>query len=116
MKIKEGDWIYREGYRKKILSDEKNLGKGNLVQIVEIKPGWKVKPHYHQIQTEFFYILHGEATLSIGGEEYIAKPGECYLCKPGKIHFVENHGEDDFMLLVFKTNWREKDSYWEVDL
>lgn len=106
------EWTFGAGYKKRILAGEAELGKGSLVQIVRIGPGNEVKPHYHGRQTEFFYILEGEALLSIAGKEYHAKPGETYITKPHDTHSVKNEGTEDFELLVFKSNWREDDSYW----
>jgi quercetin dioxygenase-like cupin family protein len=106
------EWIEGQGYKKRILAGESELGRGNLVQIVRIGPGNKVKPHYHAVQTEFFYILKGEATLSIGKEEHIAKPGDTYITKPNDMHSVKNNGKTDFELIVFKSNWKENDAYW----
>jgi quercetin dioxygenase-like cupin family protein len=112
LKSQSSRWIEREGYRKRILSSEEELGEGNIVQIVEITPGSEVKPHYHKVQTEFFYILEGKSKLSIGGIEYNASEGDYYLCRPGDVHSVKNDSGSVFKILVFKTNWREGDSYW----
>ncbi len=106
------EWIEGQGYKKRILAGETELGRGNIVQIVRIGPGQEVKPHYHRQQTEFFYILRGEARLSIGGEEYQAKAGDRYLCRPNDMHSVKNRGAEDFELLVVKTGWKEGDAYW----
>ncbi|MBU2560481.1 cupin domain-containing protein [archaeon] len=106
------DWIEGAGYKKRVLAGESELGRGSLVQIVIIGPGNEVKPHYHGLQTEFFYILKGTATLSIAGEEFEAKPGATYITKPNDMHSVKNDGKTDFELIVFKSNWRENDSYW----
>ncbi|MEE8403175.1 MAG: cupin domain-containing protein [Candidatus Hydrothermarchaeaceae archaeon] len=106
------DWIEGKGYKKRILAGEAQLGRGNIAQIVRIWPGQKVKPHHHRQQTELFYILEGMALLSIAGREVEAGPGDVYLCKPGDIHSVKNNGTGDFEILVFKTGWKEDDSYW----
>jgi mannose-6-phosphate isomerase-like protein (cupin superfamily) len=106
------EWITGAGYKKRILAGEREIGSGNLVQIVRIGPGNEVKPHYHGQQTEFFYILNGCATLKIAEKEYKAKPGETYITKPKDMHSVKNNGKEDFELMVFKTNWKEDDSYW----
>lgn len=106
------EWIEGKGYKKRILAGEAELGRGNLVQIVRIGPGQEVRPHYHGQQTEFFYILGGEALLSIGGREHRAKAGDTHVCRPKDIHSVKNNGTEDFELIVFKTNWKEDDSYW----
>jgi mannose-6-phosphate isomerase-like protein (cupin superfamily) len=106
------EWIVKKDYKKRVLAGEDELGKGSLVQIVVIGPGNHVRPHYHGVQTEFFYILKGRAHLKIGSDEYDAKPGDTYITKPGDIHSVKNNGKEDFELIVFKSNWREDDSYW----
>ncbi len=106
------DWIQGEGYKKRVLAGESELGGGNLVQIVRIGPGQQVKPHYHGQQTEFFYILKGRALLSIAGVEHDAKPGDTYICRPKDTHWVKNEGAEDFELIVLKTNWKDDDSYW----
>jgi mannose-6-phosphate isomerase-like protein (cupin superfamily) len=106
------EWIEGKGYKKRILAGEAELGQGNIVQIVRIGPGQEVKPHYHGQQTELFYILGGEALLSIAEKEFEAGPGDVYLCKPKDIHSVKNEGTKDFELMVFKTGWKEGDSYW----
>jgi quercetin dioxygenase-like cupin family protein len=114
MKIEKDQWIDRGDYRKLILASPEDLGKkGNLVQVVEIKPGHTVKRHHHKEQTEFFYILEGEADLTLGDETHSAKPGDAFLCRPGTEHKVENRGTKPFRLLVAKSNWEERDSYWE---
>jgi quercetin dioxygenase-like cupin family protein len=106
------EWIEGAGYKKRILATPDELGPGSLAQIVRIEPGNTVKPHHHGQTTEFFYILKGTATLTIAGEEHEAKPGDTYITKPGDMHSVKNNGKEDFELIVFKSNWREDDSYW----
>lgn len=105
-------WIYGEGYKKRILGGEVEMGRGNIVQIVNIGPGQEVKPHYHARQTELFYILRGTAHLSIAEKKFEAKAGDVHLCRPTDVHSVKNAGSEDFEILVFKTGWEEKDSYW----
>jgi quercetin dioxygenase-like cupin family protein len=105
-------WIEGAGYKKRILAGESELGRGSLVQIVVIGSGNEVKPHYHAVQTEFFYILKGEATLLIGGKEYTAKLGDTYITKPNDTHSVKNNSKTDFELIVFKSNWKKDDAYW----
>jgi mannose-6-phosphate isomerase-like protein (cupin superfamily) len=106
------EWTELEGYKKRILAGESELGQGNLVQVVRIGPGQEVRPHYHRQQTEFFYILKGRALLSIAENKFEAKAGDTYLCRPKDIHRVKNEGTEDFELIVFKTNWSKDDSYW----
>ncbi len=110
------EWIQGEGYRKKVLYDEEDLGMdGTKVQVVEIESGNKVEPHYHKKQTEVFSIQNGEAVMGIGEEEYLAQEGDVLICKPGDLHYTKNDSSETFRLIVFKTNYEEEDSYWPED-
>lgn len=113
MKIEPDGWIDRDVYRKQIIIEGAGLGEGNLVQLVEVLPRKTVGMHHHKVQTEFFHILAGEATLVMNGKSFRAKPGDSYLCAPGTMHSVINDTDKKFKLIVFKTNHKKGDSYWE---
>lgn len=114
-KIDVKDWIMRKGYRKKILADEMALAqKGCLVQIVSVEPGDEIKPHYHKIHTEFFYILCGNGVLFFDDNWVRAQPGDAFVCEPRDVHGVINDTRDEFRLMVFKTNFLQDDTCWEV--
>ncbi len=107
-------WIDGEGYRKKVLFDEADLdSEDTRIQVVEIKSGDRVKPHFHKSQTEVYCVLNGEATLGIGQTDYQAEEGDILICKPGQSHHVINDSSETFRLLVVKTNYEEDDSYWK---
>jgi quercetin dioxygenase-like cupin family protein len=112
MKVSGGDWVQGKGYVKKILADAEDLGEGSIAQVVTIKAGEKVEPHYHEEATEFYYILEGEAELGMAGEEYHAVPGDAYLVRPGDVHSVTNDTDKDFTLIVFKRGWETGDLIW----
>ena len=112
----KNEWIVKDNYRKKVLYVEEDLeAEGTKVQIVQVKPGNKVDPHYHKKQTEVFNIQKGEGVIGINGEEYQVDPGETLLCKPNDTHYVKNQSDEPLEILVFKTNYDydEEDSYWE---
>lgn len=116
-KEEKKEWLIKEqGYRKKILLDEKGIGvNGAVFQIVEFPVGVKIKPHFHKKQTEVFYVLEGEAMLCIGGECTKAKPGMTFLCKPGEKHSVENEGNNAFRMIVVKWNEPKELDYFEEE-
>jgi len=91
---------------------EGELPEGSYAQIVEVKPGQRVKKHYHLYQYELFCILGGEAKLGIGEREYIARPGDIFLVKPKTVHWVINESNNPFRLFVVKLNYRGDDSVW----
>ena len=112
----EGKEIVKEDYRKKIIFSLDDFDeKGHLLQVVTIPPHTRQRMHSHKKQTEVFYILEGEATITINGVDYLAKPGDAFICSPGDVHNVWNKTDKDFRLIVFKINLPEEgeDSHWQ---
>lgn len=111
----EGEVIVKKDYRKKIIFSLDDFDeKGHLLQVVTIPPHTRQRRHYHEKQTEVFYILDGEATITINGTDYPARPGDAFICSPGDVHNVWNKTDQDFRLVVFKINLPEQgeDSRW----
>lgn len=112
--FKKGTW--QKGYKrhgeyfKKILFTEKDLNqKGTATQLVRIKPGRTVHLHTHKKQTEVFLGITGQATIIVDGKRLKIKPGDAILCRPGDDHGVENKSREEFILAVFKTNFKKGD-------
>jgi quercetin dioxygenase-like cupin family protein len=113
VKQDEKDWIKKEGYSKKILFTEYGLGsKGNVVQIVKIPAKSEVKAHYHKQTKEIFYILKGNGMMFFGDKQTRPKDGDVFLCEPSDVHGVVNDSDEDLIILVFKIDAKENDSYW----
>lgn len=111
----EGEEIVKPDYRKKIIFFQDDFGeKGHLLQVVTIPPHTRQRMHSHEVQTEVFYILEGEATITINDADYSAKPGDAIICSPGDIHNLWNKTDKDFRLVVFKINLPKEgdDSHW----
>lgn len=107
-------WAKGRGYLKKALADGKALGeKGTRVQMVTVAPGDAVAPHYHKLQTELYYILKGEATLTFSGKRSKARPGDAFVCEPGDVHGIINGSSGEFRFIVFKTGFVTGDIYWK---
>ena len=111
----EGEEILKQDYRKKIIFSREDFDeKGHLLQVVTIPPHTRQRAHFHHKQTEVFYILKGEATLTINGVDYPARAGDAFICSPGDVHHVWNKTASEFKLVVFKINLPEEgeDSHW----
>ena len=111
----EGKEIVEKDYRKKIIFSPDDFDEpGHLLQVVTIPPETRQRKHSHGKQTEVFYILEGEATITINDVDYLAKPGDAFICSPGDVHNVWNKTKEDFRLVVFKINLPEEgeDSHW----
>jgi mannose-6-phosphate isomerase-like protein (cupin superfamily) len=111
----QGNEILEKDYRKKIIFSLDDFAEeGHLLQVVTIPPHTRQRVHFHHRQTEVFYILEGETSITIKGKEYSAKPGDAFICSPGDVHNLWNRTEEDFKLLVFKINKpREEDTTWK---
>ena len=111
----EGEEVIKQDYRKRILFSRKDFDeKGHLLQVVTIPAYTRQRLHFHEKQTEVFYILEGEAILTINAVDYPARPGDAFICSPGDVHRVWNTSDREFKLVVFKINLPEEgeDSQW----
>ena len=107
-------WKERFVYLKDIPFDENDLQqKGSKFQIVKFQPKTSIKPHYHKKTTEIFYVRSGEAIMKFNNEEILAKKDDIFLCQPNDVHEVINNSDEEFVLLIFKTNEEPDDLYWE---
>ena len=106
--------IVKKDYKKSIIFDLADFGyDGHLLQTVTIPSKTKQREHYHDIQTEVFYILEGRCHIFINDKEYVATPGDSFICSPGDKHNLWNKTNKDFKLVVFKINLPNKeDSHW----
>lgn len=106
--------IVAQDYSKEVIFTPSDLpGSGHQFQTVTIPPQTKQREHYHDIQTEVFYILEGECSIFMNGTEHIAKPGDAFICSPGDRHYLWNRTDMEFKLAVFKIDLPEgDDTHW----
>lgn len=118
MKLKrstDGSTETKSDYSKRIIFNQKDFPEpGHLLQVVTIPPNTRQRNHTHGVQTEIFYILEGNATLTINGKAYVAYPGDAFICEPGDQHSFHNETGSEFRLVVFKINKDEssEDTVW----
>ena len=107
------NWVEAPGYKKQLLLSEKELQcEGTRVQMVVMPPHSIIQDHYHQTSREFYYVMQGECLLTINDETLRLTAGDMLLTEPDDIHRLVNDGDEEFKLLVFKTNATEQDTYW----
>lgn len=113
--LKRGKVIQKEDYSKVIIFNENELpGKGHLLQVVTIPPKTKQRLHFHDYQTEVFYVLENECLIYINDKKFLAKPGDAFVCSPKDKHNLHNKSDKEFKLVVFKINLQKKDdTHWE---
>ena len=103
--ISNTTWQDRFDHQKTILFDENDFSSpGTKLQVIKFRPNGGIKPHYHRVRTEAFYILAGEGKIMLDGEMMNCVPVDYILCKPGIVHAFTNTGQEDFIIEVFRTN------------
>ena len=82
---------------------------------MKFKPHTSIEPHYHKKTCEIFYIRDGSGVLKLNNKEFRCKPDDFFLCEPGDMHEFMNDTDDDFVILIFKTNEEDEDIYWKKE-
>lgn len=110
----DGDeWQEGRGYRKwRLLSAGALRQAGALLQVVVVPPGSHIPPHSHATSVEVYVVRRGVCELIVNGERHEMRPGDVLLMEPGDVHELFNRSNEDFELLVFKTNAKTADTYW----
>ena len=61
-------------------------------------PGLATTPHFHPRTEEIYYILSGEAEMTLDGEQHAVSAGDAIAIPPGCLHTIHNNGKQ---MLVF---------------
>ena len=65
-----------------------------------LEPGQVQKPHTHDDQDKFYYVVAGSGRFWLGEEQVTAVTGEVVWATAGLMHGVENEGDGRLTLLV----------------
>jgi quercetin dioxygenase-like cupin family protein len=65
-----------------------------------LEPGQVQKPHTHDDQDKFYYVVEGSGRFWLGEERVTAVTGEVVWAPAGLLHGVENEGDGRLTLLV----------------
>ena len=65
-----------------------------------LKPGQLQKVHSHAANDKIYYILRGEANVTVGEVSKILRPGEIVLAGAGEPHGVSNDSDEEAVCLV----------------
>ena len=64
-------------------------------------PGQSQKVHSHALNDKLYYILRGEAKVTVGESSQTLREGEIVLAAAGEPHGVANESETEAVCLVF---------------
>lgn len=72
------------------------------VSVIEerMPPGTAERRHYHERAAQFFYVLAGQGTFTIGDEVERVSPRTGIFIEPGVVHVVANEGPAALEFLV----------------
>ena len=93
----------REDYRPwgyyQVLSDEPD----HKVKRIVVYPGKRLSLQRHRRRAEHWYILNGEAIVTLDDKELHLKPGESVDIPRGAVHRVMNPGSEDMAFIEVQT-------------
>ena len=82
--------------------------KGITFGVCEIPPGAGMKPHHHK-QPEYYYILEGKGTVTLGCEKASVTVGSVVYIPTDMVHGITNTNKEKLTLIwMFPTNsWND---------
>ncbi|MCI8398643.1 MAG: cupin domain-containing protein [Oscillibacter sp.] len=73
---------------------------GRLFTHTTVNPGCSIGYHTHEHETEFYYIIRGEAVFNDNGTEVILHPGDIGATGFGQGHGLENRGTEPVEMIA----------------
>ncbi len=84
-----------------IKASPKSGTQGGVMVLDELPPGFTTGIHVHTIADEFFYIISGRGTATIGEEDIAIGPGDVVFVPAGGDHAMSVDADNSMKLLFF---------------
>jgi len=85
----------------KVLAEAGEMYKSaRLFNHVTLNPGCSIGYHTHEHETEFYYILKGEAVFNDNGAEMIFRAGDLGITGNGEGHAIENRSDEPMEMIA----------------
>jgi mannose-6-phosphate isomerase-like protein (cupin superfamily) len=94
---------------------EETGSKELCVGVGELEPGRILGLHHHVGDAEFYYVLSGRATITVGDKEVDATPGTAIYIPPSAKHKILNDGKEKFVM-VYGLNAPTRRYVWDEPL
>lgn len=75
----------------------------NFVHDDVLAPGVSIGLHEHTGDEEYYYIIAGQGTMTLGEENFSVAAGDITAVFPGGSHALKNTGNEDLRILVFSV-------------
>ncbi len=73
------------------------------VKLIVVYPGKRLSLQRHQKRTEHWYLLQGEATMTLGSNTFLLGRGQSVDIPSGTLHRIENRGSGDLWFIEIQT-------------
>lgn len=85
---------------KDLATKDEMYGHARMFSHITVRPGCSIGYHGHEHETEFYYILKGEAVFNDNGEEVVLHAGDVSATGYGQKHGLENRTDSDVELIA----------------
>ncbi len=85
---------------KELASPEQMYGHCRLFKHITLEPGCSIGYHTHTHETEFYYILTGEALFDDNGTKAVLHAGDVAATGYGQGHSLENQSQEPVELIA----------------
>lgn len=87
-------------HMKDLATKEQMYGHARLFSHLVVEPGCSIGNHCHEHETEFYYILKGEATFNDNGKEVLLHAGDVSATGYGETHGLENRSSEPVEMIA----------------
>ncbi|GAB5560969.1 MAG: hypothetical protein SynsKO_26160 [Synoicihabitans sp.] len=105
VQIEEQTWHTADDHAvaREIASPRNSRAEKLSIADIIIPAGVKVRPHYHEVIEEIYYVTAGSGLMHVAGKERRIGPGDAVVILPGERHFVHNDTDEELRLVVTCT-------------
>ncbi len=105
VKLEEQTWYEAEdrAVAREIASPRNSRAQELSIADIKIPAGVSVRPHYHEVIEEIYFISDGSGIMFIDGKEKRVVKGDAIVVRPGERHSIRNDTEEELRLIVTCT-------------
>lgn len=85
---------------KQLASPDQFYGHTRIFNHITVQPGCSIGYHIHEHETEFYYILKGEAAYNDNGTETVLRAGDVSATRHNEGHGLENRSQTPVELIA----------------
>ena len=87
----------------RIFHNETLEGPWHFIEYLVVPPGVTIGEHRHGNNEEIYFVIEGQARMTVNGQEHQVKPGDFILNRAGWEHGFHNEGSEAVKLLVIEV-------------